>query len=67
MASANEPEFVEVVPPMDVDAADERFRDWLVEKGLDRVDLPDDEIRVDTIRGIDGTTVRRYRLSARFV
>jgi hypothetical protein len=55
-------DFIEAVPAKSPAAADEEFERWLVERGLDRVGLPDDAIRIDTIRGPGGLSLRRYRI-----
>ena len=53
-------DFLEVVPAMSFAAADEAFSRWLSESGLHRSDLRDDDIRIDTVRGLDGRSLRRY-------
>jgi len=62
----NESDLTEVVPPMAGASADEEFQRWLDERHLDRAEIADD-IRVDTLRGADGSTLRRYFVTTRLV
>lgn len=55
-------EFVEVVKPLPFAEADRRFAEWLGAHGLRRSELPDDDVRIDTIRSLEGKSLRRYRL-----
>lgn len=56
--------FVEVVAPAEVDEAEALFDEWLRQAGRNRSELRDDDVRVDTIRALDGGTQRRYLVRA---
>jgi hypothetical protein len=52
--------FIEIVPPAEPEIAARVFRDRLAELGLSEEDIDPEDVRVDTIRGLDGRTLRRY-------
>ncbi len=52
--------FVEVVPAASSKEADALFGAWLTESKLAREEIADDDIRIDTVRMLDGGTGRRY-------
>ena len=60
MMAPGDNEFIEVVPAAPFTVADEAFNEWLQRLGLERSDLADDDLRIDTIRGLDGRSLRRY-------
>ena len=53
-------ELIEVVSPMETGEAGPAFHRWLDGHGLDRTAVSDDDIRIDTLRGPGGHTLRRY-------
>ena len=54
-------DYLEIVPMTrsrsDADAA---FRSWLKERGLAAADLKPEDVRIDTLRGIDKHTYHSY-------
>jgi hypothetical protein len=60
MIEPRDKDFVEVVPANTFAAADEAFRKWLHDAGLQLSDLADEDIRIDTVRSLDGRSLRRY-------
>ena len=67
MITPGESDFIEVVPAAPFSDADNAFRTWLHESGLQRSDLADEDIRVDTVRGLDGRSLRRYMVRSRAI
>jgi hypothetical protein len=57
--------FVEVVPATAPELADASFEAWLADAGLTRQEIGDENIRIDTIRALDGTSQRRYLVRGR--
>jgi hypothetical protein len=53
-------EWIEVASGQPPSAADEAFRQWLADAGIDRGSLDGDDIRVDTGRTTGGGDFRRY-------
>jgi hypothetical protein len=62
MITPGDSDFIEVVPAAPFSDADESFRKWLHGNGLQRSDLRDEDIRIDTVRGLDGRSLRRYKV-----
>lgn len=62
MISRADNDFVEVVPATTFAEADEAFRAWLENAGLQRSDLADEDIRIDTVRSPDGRSLRRFMI-----
>jgi hypothetical protein len=54
-------EFVVVVDWAPLAEADSQFADWPTERGLSRDQVSDEDVRVDTGRGVE-RDLRRYRL-----
>ena len=67
MITPEDTDFIEVVPAAPFSDADAAFRTWLQENGLRRSDLPDEDIRIDTVRGLDGLSLRRYMIRRRAI
>jgi hypothetical protein len=59
---AMDDEWIEVASGEPVAAADEAFRQWLADSGVDRGSLAGDDLRVDTGRTTSGGDFRRYRI-----
>jgi len=57
--------FVEIVPPIEPAAAEMAFKQWLAKSGLAEADISPDDLLIDTVRGRDGRTLRRYRILQR--
>lgn len=53
-------EWIEVTSGQPTSSADEAFRRWLTDAGIDRDSLDRDDIRVDTGRATGGGDFRRY-------
>lgn len=60
-------DFVEIVPPLGLDRADEEFRQWLRTSGVDEATLSPDDIRMDFIRSEQGRTLKRYMVRKSFL
>lgn len=60
MSPMDRDRFVEVVPATAPARADACFDAWLAGAGLTRQQVGDENIRIDTVRALDGTSVRRY-------
>ncbi|HCG01037.1 MAG TPA: hypothetical protein DEV93_10900 [Chloroflexi bacterium] len=52
-------EWIEIVPAQPFSDADARFTQWLIENGIERVAISNDDVRIDTVRTDDGSA-RRY-------
>jgi hypothetical protein len=53
-------QFLVVVEPKPFDEADRDFERWLAEHQMDRTQLSDDDIRIDFVRVLDGSSKKRY-------
>jgi hypothetical protein len=60
MTDTSDEKFMQVVPPLSFAEADGQFAAWLAIRGLSRPELEDDDIRVDTVRTLAGSSKRRY-------
>lgn len=67
MTSSESDRFVEVVPAAPFQQADAQFDAWLQESGLTKDAVADDDVRVDTIRTLDGGSQRRYLVRQRLI
>jgi hypothetical protein len=55
----NESEWIEIVPTQPFRDADARFNQWLIESGIERAAISNDDVRIDTVR-TDAGSARRY-------
>jgi hypothetical protein len=54
-------DWVEIVPAMAFIEADSRFAQWLRERGIQRLAIAENDLRIDTVRTDEGSG-RRYRI-----
>jgi len=55
-------DFVQVVAPMAMADADCNFQKWLEDCRISRSALDDNDVRIDSIRSLDGYNLRRYKV-----
>ena len=62
MNHLNASDYTVVVEPLSFDEADQAFASWLAKHDDVKRRLANDDIIIDTIRGLDGHSRRRYRI-----